>query len=178
MITVGDDCGTEEDSGVQQSPHFQFVGLTSKVLINSLLGFKLKQIQMARVLGGILCPLACFSSSRIKFQEKTSLRSISVFSVTAAHWHCKQWQGPCWRWCLGVRVRWERLFGLVAAAARGRGREVVAHFIGALPLLESLSSNSQGARTHRQEHNERSQQQGHHWPEDAVQQDTGVMRTV
>lgn len=131
---------------------------------------------MARVLGGILCPLACFHLPGSNFRKNIS--PISVFSITAAHWHCKQRQGPCRRWCLRVRVRRQRLFSLVAAATRRRGREVMAHFVGALPLLESLSSNSQGARTHRQEHNERSQQQGHHWPEDAVQQDAGVMWTA
>lgn len=53
----------------------------------------------------------------------------------------------------------------------------MANLIGALPLLEGLSSNGQGASAHRQEHDERAQKEGHHWPENAVQQNAGVMGT-
>lgn len=102
-----------------------------------------------------------------------------MFSVAASHWHRKQRQGPCRRRHLQVRVRRERVVDLVAAASRGpRGGQVLAHFVGAFPLLESLGSNGQGARAHRQEHNERAQEQRHHWPEDAVQQDAGVVGTA
>lgn len=54
----------------------------------------------------------------------------------------------------------------------------MAHLVGALPLLERLGTNGQRAGAHRQEHDERAQQQRHHWPEDAVQQDTGVVGTA
>lgn len=62
-------------------------------------------------------------------------------------------------------------------ANRRRGDEVVAHLIGPLPLLEGLGADGEGARAHGQQHNERPQQQRHHWPEDAVHQDAGVMGT-
>ena len=97
-----------------------------------------------------------------------------MFSIAAAHRHREQRQGPCRRRQLGVRVRRERVIGLVAAAIRGGGK-VVTHLVGALPLLERLGSNRQGASAHRQQHDERAEEQRHHRPEDAVQQDFGVV---
>lgn len=124
-----------------------------------------------------LRPPACFHPQGVnEFHEKQI--SVLMFPIAASHRHRKQRQGPCRRRQLWVRVRREGLFGLVGAAIWGRGGEVLAHFVGALPLLESLGANSQGAGTHRQEHNERAQQERHHWPEDAVQQDAGVMGTA
>lgn len=100
-----------------------------------------------------------------------------MFSIPAPHRHCKQRQGPWRRWQLRVRVRRERVSGLAAGAVRRHGRQVVANLIGALPLLEGLGPNGQGASAHRQEHDERAQKEGHHRPKDAVQQDGGVMGT-
>lgn len=51
----------------------------------------------------------------------------------------------------------------------------MAHLVGALPLLERLGSNRQGASANRQQHDERSQEQRHHRPQDAVQQHFGVV---
>ena len=100
-----------------------------------------------------------------------------MFPVAASHRHRKQRQGPRWRGQLGVRVRWGGVSGLVAAAIWGRDRQVLANLVGALPLLQRLGSDGEGASAHGEEHDERPQQQGHHGPQDAVQQDAGVMGT-
>lgn len=99
-----------------------------------------------------------------------------MFSITPPHRHGKQRQGPRGRGRLGVRVRRQGVFGLVATATL-RGGEVMAHLIGALPLLEGFGAHSEGARAHGQQHDERPQQEGHHRPEDAVHEDASVMGT-
>lgn len=53
----------------------------------------------------------------------------------------------------------------------------MAHLVGALPLLEGFGAHGEGARAHGQQHDERPQQERHHWPEDAVHEDAGVMGT-
>lgn len=53
----------------------------------------------------------------------------------------------------------------------------MAHLVGALPLLEGFGADGEGAGAHSQQHDECAQQQRHHWPEDAVHQDAGVMGT-
>lgn len=92
-----------------------------------------------------------------------------MFSITPPHRHSKQRQGPCrWRQ-FGVRVR--------RGGVWGHGGQVLAHLVGALPLLEGFGADGEGARTHGQQHDERTQQERHHRPEDAVHQDAGVMGT-
>ena len=54
----------------------------------------------------------------------------------------------------------------------------MANLVGALPLLKGLCPDGEGTGAHRQEHDERAQEERHHWPEDAVQQDSGVVGTA
>lgn len=109
---------------------------------------------------------------------KPDLRLSLMLSITPSHRHREQRQGPGGRRQRGVRARGQvGVVGVVASAIGGRRPQVSTRLVGALPLLQSLGAHGQRARAHGQQHDERAQEERDHRPQDAVQQDAGVVGT-